>query len=63
MADVDYPPKANAGSNVIISLPQNTVTLYGNASTDDKGIDSYEWLKKSGNDQLTVDMTVSYQDF
>lgn len=55
--DVDYPPKANAGSNVIISLPQNTVTLYGNASTDDKGIDSYEWLKKSGNDQLTVDMT------
>lgn len=54
--EIDYPPKANAGSNVIISLPQNTVTLYGNASTDDKGIVSYEWVKKS--DKLTADMTV-----
>ena len=56
---MDYPPKANAGSNVIISLPQKSVTLYGNASTDDKAIVSYEWIKKS-DDKLTVDMTVSF---
>ena len=55
---MDYPPKANAGSNVILSLPQNSVTLYGNASTDDKGIASYEWMKQS-DDKLTADMTVS----
>ena len=57
-SETDYPPKANAGSNVILSLPQNSVTLYGNSSTDDKGIASYEWIKKS-NDKLTADMTVS----
>ena len=55
--EVDYPPKANAGSNVIISLPQNSVTLYGNSSTDDKGIASYEWNKHE--DILTADMQVS----
>ena len=54
--EVDYPPKANAGSNVIISLPQNSVTLYGNSSTDDKGIASYEWNKHE--DILTADMQV-----
>ena len=56
--EVDYPPKANAGSNVIIGLPQNSVTLYGNSSTDDKGIASYEWIKHE--DHLTADMLVKY---
>ncbi len=54
--EVDYPPKANAGSNVILSLPHNSVTLYGNKSTDDKGIASYEWIKHE--DSLTADMQV-----
>ncbi|CAH1773921.1 unnamed protein product [Owenia fusiformis] len=54
--ETDYPPKANAGSNVIISLPHNKVTLYGNASTDDKGIATYEWITKS-DDDLTADIT------
>ena len=60
LSEVDYPPKANAGSNMVLSLPINHLTLYGNASTDDKGIASYEWLKDS--DELTADMTV-YQCF
>jgi dyslexia-associated protein KIAA0319-like protein len=55
--ETDYPPTANAGSNVIISLPQNSVTLYGNGSTDDKGILSYEWTRTS-DDKLAVDMVV-----
>ena len=54
---VDYPPKANAGSNLIVALPQNSVTLYANSSTDDKGIVSYEWIKGS-DETLTADMTV-----
>ena len=58
LSETDYPPKANAGSNVILNLPENSVRLYGNGSTDDKGIESYEWIKKS-DDKLTADMQVS----
>ena len=31
----DYPPVARAGNDVVITLPENFVTLYGNGSTDD----------------------------
>ncbi|XP_067390024.1 dyslexia-associated protein KIAA0319-like protein homolog [Emydura macquarii macquarii] len=41
---VDYPPVANAGPNQVITLPQNSIILYGNQSTDDHSIVSYEWL-------------------
>ncbi|ELT92486.1 hypothetical protein CAPTEDRAFT_186077, partial [Capitella teleta] len=54
--ETDYPPKASVVSPVFVSLPQNSVVLSGNASTDDKGIASYEWSKKS-DDQLIADMT------
>ena len=54
----DYRPTADAGPNVIISLPQKSVTLYGNSSTDDKKIVSYEWTRTS-DDKLAVDMVVS----
>ncbi|XP_073419107.1 dyslexia-associated protein KIAA0319-like protein homolog isoform X2 [Dendrobates tinctorius] len=40
---VDYPPGANAGANQVITLPKNAIVLYGNLSTDDHGIVSYEW--------------------
>ncbi|KAG8588454.1 hypothetical protein GDO81_005983 [Engystomops pustulosus] len=40
---VDYPPVANAGANQVITLPRNSIVLYGNLSTDDHGIVSYEW--------------------
>ena len=32
----DYPPEANAGEDVLIHLPNNTVTLNGSKSRDDK---------------------------
>ena len=54
----DYPPTADAGSNVVLSLPQKSVTLYGNSSTDDKKIVSYEWTRTS-DDHLAVDMVAS----
>ncbi|KAM5180979.1 dyslexia-associated protein KIAA0319-like protein homolog isoform 2-T2 [Mantella aurantiaca] len=40
---VDYTPVANAGANQVITLPKNSIVLYGNLSTDDHGIVSYEW--------------------
>lgn len=40
---VDYPPVANAGANQVITLPKNSIVLYGNLSKDDRGIVSYEW--------------------
>lgn len=57
-AETDYKPTANAGSDIVINLPQNYVTLYGNASTDDKGIKSYEWTK-APDGQLAADMMVN----
>ena len=32
----DYPPVARAGKDIILTLPHNSATLYGNGSTDDK---------------------------
>ncbi|KAM8966944.1 dyslexia-associated protein KIAA0319 homolog [Pelodytes ibericus] len=40
---VDYLPSANAGPNQVITLPQNSITLNGNQSSDDHEIVSYEW--------------------
>lgn len=57
--ETDYKPTANAGSDIVINLPQNYVTLYGNASTDDKGIKSYEWTK-APDGQLAADMMVNW---
>ena len=59
ITETDYPPKANAGSDMVIHLPQNSVILYGNLSTDDKGIESYEWIK-STDDKLAADMQVKF---
>ena len=44
IAAADIPPKANAGQDVIIKLPDNAVTLDGSASADDIAIVSYEWM-------------------
>ncbi|XP_008209692.1 dyslexia-associated protein KIAA0319 isoform X1 [Nasonia vitripennis] len=52
----DYPPSANAGQDVIIYLPQNTLTLNGNLSTDDRGIASWEWTKSPSDENKAVDM-------
>ncbi|XP_039275783.1 dyslexia-associated protein KIAA0319-like [Nilaparvata lugens] len=52
----DYPPVANAGQDIIIYLPHNSVTLNGSLSTDDKGIDSWEWTKAPSDQDKAVDM-------
>lgn len=57
LQEVDYPPTANAGDDIVVNLPVNYVTLYGNTSTDDKGIHSYEW--KATDTDSTTDLEVS----
>lgn len=43
------PPIANAGTDVVITLPTNAATLNGNQSTDpDNNIIGYQWSKTSG---------------
>ncbi|WP_276485222.1 PKD domain-containing protein [Paraflavitalea pollutisoli] len=50
-------PVANAGSDIVIALPTNSVTLDGTASTDEDGdntIASYYWTRVSGPAQYTL---------
>ncbi|XP_054993469.1 dyslexia-associated protein KIAA0319-like protein homolog isoform X2 [Sorex araneus] len=53
---VDYPPVANAGPIQVITLPQNSITLFGNQSTDDHGISSYEWSLSPSSKGKVVEM-------
>jgi len=47
--EANKPPVANAGSNITITLPTNTVQLSGAASNDPDGsIVKYQWTKVSG---------------
>lgn len=52
----DYPPSAIAGQDIIVYLPQNTITLNGNLSTDDRGIASWVWTKSPSDQNKAVDM-------
>jgi gliding motility-associated-like protein len=47
-AIVNQPPVANAGSNKIISLPQNSLNITGQGSDPDGSISSYSWVKLTG---------------
>lgn len=48
-------PVANAGTDIIITLPVNNTTLNGNASIDTDGsIVSYNWVKLAGPAQYTI---------
>lgn len=48
-------PVANAGANQTITLPANTATLNGSASSDPDGaISSYAWIKASGPSQGSI---------
>lgn len=59
----DYPPVANAGQDVILYLPHNSVTLNGSLSTDDKGIVSWEWTKSPSDQDKAVDMQFTRQPY
>lgn len=54
--EIDYPPQANAGADVILYLPHNNITLNGSLSTDDHQIVSWEWTKDATDEAKAVDM-------
>jgi dyslexia-associated protein KIAA0319-like protein len=54
--EIDYPPQANAGADVILYLPHNNITLNGTLSTDDHQIISWEWTKDASDEAKAVDM-------
>ena len=47
----NQPPVANAGSDINITLPTNSVTLAGSGSDADGTVASYQWAKVSGPSQ------------
>ena len=49
----NIPPVANAGSDVAITLPSNSLTLSGGASDADGSITAYAWTKISGPSQFS----------
>ncbi|KAJ0003632.1 hypothetical protein NQD34_008730, partial [Periophthalmus magnuspinnatus] len=53
---IDYRPVANAGPNQVITLPKNSITLYGNQSTDDHDSLSYEWSLSPESKDKVVEM-------
>ncbi|KAF7667262.1 hypothetical protein LDENG_00069960 [Lucifuga dentata] len=52
----DYRPVANAGPNQVITLPRNSITLYGNQSTDDHDSLAYEWSLSPESKDKVVEM-------
>ncbi len=53
-ATVNQPPVANAGSDITVQLPTNTVNINGSGSDADGTISAYAWIKVSG---PTVNLT------
>jgi len=51
---LNIPPTANAGSNETITLPTNTVSLFGNGTDADGMISSYSWTKIFGPSSGTI---------
>ena len=58
---VDNPPVVNLGPDIVLTLPENSIVLNGNGSTDDHGIVSYKWdVFTSGK---RADLSVSFSSF
>lgn len=53
-AAVNLPPTANAGSDITITLPTNSVTLVGSGTDADGTIASYAWSRVSGPTTYTI---------
>ena len=56
LPEPDYPPRANAGNDVVLKLRNSEASLNGNGSSDDKPGLKYMWHMMS--DQSGVDMEV-----
>lgn len=57
----DKPPVAVAGTEQVIRLPLNHLTLWANQSTDDHAIRSFLWRLLSSSPAKSVTMQVKYK--
>jgi Bacterial Ig domain len=53
-APANNPPVANAGTNQIITLPTNSLMLFGTGTDTDGTITAYQWTKVAGPAQFTI---------
>lgn len=53
-ADVDEPPRSDAGQDVVIQLPTDWAVLDGRDSVDDRGISRYEWTLVKGDTAINM---------
>ncbi|MEP7232654.1 MAG: PKD domain-containing protein [Ginsengibacter sp.] len=60
-AGVNQPPVANAGPDVILVLPANSVTLNGSGTDPDGTITKYAWAQVSGPSTSTISNTSTPQ--
>src|SRR5687768_4110888 len=51
---VNQAPAANAGNNIILTLPANSTTLTGSGTDGDGTIASYAWSRVSGTATFTL---------
>jgi hypothetical protein len=55
----NQPPVANAGNDITITLPTNTVTLNGSGTDADGTVTGYAWTKISGSGTITSPSSAS----
>lgn len=60
-ADVDEPPRSDAGQDVVIQLPTDWAVLDGRDSVDDHGIKHYEWTLIKGDTAIGMKVSVQPQ--
>ena len=57
----DYPPHANAGSDVILKMPNSEVVLNGTRTSDDKPGLKYLWKMLSEQSGIDMEVHVLYK--
>lgn len=57
-AEVDEPPRSDAGQDVVIQLPTDWAVLDGRDSVDDNSISHYEWTLVRGDTAINMKVSV-----
>lgn len=63
VADVDEPPRSDAGQDVVIQLPTDWAVLDGRDSVDDHGISRYEWSLIKGDTAINMKVRVCLSQY
>ena len=60
LSDINKPPEANAGPDVVVHLPNRAAELDGSSSHDDHGIVEYEWSRDPKSPAAGVSVCIIY---